>query len=288
MDIWHTCQRKDAQRSTGWLGRFLDATEAGNSQAASADAAALHLGSEKQPLAVVAQRVRVPSIASLERFRLQDGGDAKLRATISELSSSARSGDNELLGFIQSSTTAALVASRRVEEARQAYAPAREYPDYPLAEKLRTVAQLIDAGLSTRVYYMELDGFDTHSQQAAAHAALLNQLTSSIKTFVDDIAHHGHGERVLVMAFSEFGRRVQENASEGTDHGAAAPMFLAGQKARPGLIGQHPSLTDLMDGDVKHHTDFRQVYAALVEDWLGASRGDVIGDEYQPVDIIRS
>ena len=151
---------------------------------------------------------------------------------------------------------------------------------------MKTVAQLIDAGLSTRVYYLAIDGFDTHSQQAAAHAGLLSQFSGAVSAFVKDVAHHGHGDRVLVMSFSEFGRRVKENASEGTDHGAAAPMFLAGGKVKPGLIGKHPSMTDLVDGDVKHHTDFRQVYAAVLERWLGWSSGKVLVGEYQPIEIV--
>jgi uncharacterized protein (DUF1501 family) len=155
-----------------------------------------------------------------------------------------------------------------------------------LASKLRTVAQLIDAGLGTRVYYVTLDGFDTHSQQADAHTALLGQFSGAVHAFVRDVTEHGHGKRVLVAAFSEFGRRVAENASAGTDHGAAAPMFLAGGRVKPGLIGAHPSLADLEDGDVKFHTDFRQVYAAILEKWLGWPSAPVLGEEWKPAEVI--
>ncbi len=284
MDIWHTCQRKADRQATGWLGRFADATL----QPDGSDPTTIHLGGQKQPLAIVAERVRAPSIGSLDRFRLEDGGDENLRAVIGKLSAGARTKDNDLLGFIQSSATAAIRASHRVEEARQDYQPAIEYPQNPLADKLRTVAQLIDAGLGARVYYMEIDGFDTHSQQAAAHAGLLSQLSGGVHSFVEDMTHHGHANRVLVMAFSEFGRRVKENASEGTDHGAAAPMFLAGDRVKAGLIGKHPSLTDLVDGDVQYHTDFRQVYASLVESWLGASTREILGGDFTPVDVLEA
>ena len=160
------------------------------------------------------------------------------------------------------------------------------YPESALAQRLKTIAQLIDAGLKTRVYYVELDGFDTHSQQPAAHAALLQQFGDAVRAFVDDVAHHGHGNRTLVMSFSEFGRRVAENASQGTDHGAAAPMFLAGSRVRAGLVGEHPSLDDLEDGDVKFHTDFRQVYATLLERWLGWSSKSVLGGDFKPIDAL--
>jgi len=162
------------------------------------------------------------------------------------------------------------------------------YPESELSARLKTVAQLIDADLKTRIYYVELDGFDTHSQQAAAHAALLQQLGGAVRAFIEDVAHHGHGDRTLVMSFSEFGRRVAENASEGTDHGAAAPMFLAGSRVRAGLVGEHPSLDDLDDGDLKFHTDFRQVYATLLQDWLGWSSSSILGGEFKSIDALKA
>lgn len=279
MDIWHTCQRKSDTRTTGWLGRYLDASQADKSGVS----LALHLGHEKQPFALTASGVSVPSISSLESFRLNDSGDKDVRSTISKLASSSREDSDSILGFLQSTTTVALEASQRVEQASRDYKTPVSYPDHELAAKLKTVAQLIDSGLGTRVYYVTLDGFDTHSQQPAAHAVLLSQLGGAVSSFIKDINHHGHGERVAVLAFSEFGRRVAENASEGTDHGAAAPMFLAGNKVRPGLIGKHPSLTDLEDGDLKFHTDFRQVYATVLESWLGWPSKSVLGDTYKTV-----
>jgi len=282
MDIWHTCQRKGNPRTTGWLGRYLDASQARST----GDAPALHLGGEKQPLALAADQVRSPTIRSLDRFRLDDGGDPQWLTTVEDLVQGSRQGEDDLLSFIQTSTAAALKAGRRVELARQEYQTPVDYPRTRLAENLRTAAQLIDAGLTTRVYYVELAGFDTHSRQAGAHTALLKDWSDSMAAFVQDVSHHGHANRVLVMAFSEFGRRVKENASAGTDHGAAAPVFLAGGKVNAGVHGDHPSLTDLQDGDLKHHTDFRQVYAAVLENWLGWPSRPVLGDVYAPIDVI--
>jgi uncharacterized protein (DUF1501 family) len=282
MDIWHTCQRKGNVRSTGWLGRFLDASR----EATDVDAPAVHVGSEKQPLALASEYVRVLSFASPESFRLQDGGNEQLRAAIRALANRGEGLSDPLLGFLHTSTTSALSTSERIADALSDYQTPVSYPESTLATRLKTIAQLIDSGLKTRVYYVELDGFDTHSQQAAAHAALLQQFSGAVRAFVEDIAHHGHGDRTLVMSFSEFGRRVAENASEGTDHGAAAPMFLAGSRVRPGLVGEHPSFDDLDDGDLKHHTDFRQVYATLLEQWLGWSSAAVLGGEFAPVDVL--
>lgn len=280
MDIWHTCQRKDDTRTTGWLGRYLDASQADKSGVS----LAFHLGHEKQPFALTSSGTSVPSISSLESFRLNDSGDKDVRSTISKLASSDREETDSILGFLQSTTTVALEASQRVEQASRDYKTPVAYPENDLATKLKTVAQLIDSGLGTRIYYVTLDGFDTHSQQPAAHAVLLNQLGGAVSSFIKDINHHGHGDRVAVLAFSEFGRRVQVNASEGTDHGAAAPMFLAGNKVRAGLIGKHPSLTDLEDGDLKFHTDFRRVYATVLESWLGWPSESVLGGSYAPVE----
>jgi uncharacterized protein (DUF1501 family) len=284
MDVWHTCQRKGTPRSTGWLGRFLDASQ----ESAGVDAPAVHVGPEKQPLALAAERVRVQSFGSPESFRLQDGGSRQLGDAIRGLANGEMQPSDPLLGFLQSSRTSALAASERIAEALRDYQTPVTYPDSALATRLKTIAQLIDAGLKTRVYYVELDGFDTHSQQAAAHAALLQQFGGAVRAFVEDVAHHGHADRTLVMSFSEFGRRVAENASEGTDHGAAAPMFVAGSRVRAGLVGEHARLDDLDDGDLKFHTDFRQVYATLLERWLGWPSKSVLGGEFKPIEVLKT
>jgi uncharacterized protein (DUF1501 family) len=282
MDIWHTCRRKTATRNDGWLGRFLDESQGGEPS----DLPAIHLGKEKQPLALTSQKIRVPSVTSLDRFRLNDGAE-QLRKTVSKISKTASSGD-DLLGFVQSSTGSALSASEQIEAASGSYKTGIAYPDSGLAQKLKTVAQLIDSGLKTRIYYVTLDGFDTHSRQAPAHAALLRELSGALDAFVQDLNEHGHGDRVLTMSFSEFGRRLQENASEGTDHGAAAPAFLAGNRVKSGLIGKHPSLHDLQDGDVKFHTDFRQVYATVLDQWLGVESAPILGGKFAAVPALQS
>jgi uncharacterized protein (DUF1501 family) len=139
------------------------------------------------------------------------------------------------------------------------------------------------AGLKTRVYYVTLDGFDTHANQLAAHQGLLRQWSEALAAFHKRLELAGESERVLVMTFSEFGRRLKENASEGTDHGAAAPMFLSGPKLPQLQVGSIPSLVDLDDGDLKHHTDFRSVYASVIENWLGQSSDYALGGKHEPI-----
>lgn len=282
MDIWHTAQLEPTRRIEGWLGRYLDA----GVQRDGRDVPCLHLGSERQPLAVLARDVRVPSVRSLENFKLDDGGDVRLARAVGEAAGAKRAEGNELLGFLERSTVSALASSKQVHESLKRYDTSINYPGSNLAQQLKLVAQLIDAGMSTKIYYLSLDGFDTHADQGEAHAALLTELSGAVGAFIDDLAAHGHADRVMLMSFSEFGRRVKENASRGTDHGAAAPMFLAGGKVKPGLIGKHPSLTDLDDGDLKYHTDFRRVYASVLGEWLGCDSAAILGAKFDPMPLL--
>lgn len=284
MDIWHTARQEPERRHTGWLGRYLDAMAV--SGAGSRDVPALHLGGERAPLALSALQAQAASVRSLDQFRFADGGNTRFRETIEKTAAVRREGAGDLVRFLQSSTTAALTSSERVHQAMRDYKPALKYPTTGLAERLRSVAQLIDAGLGTRIYYVALDGFDTHSDQGEAHANLLSELSGAVGALVEDLAQHGHADRVLVMMFSEFGRRLRENASRGTDHGAAAPMLLAGGRVHPGLIGRHPSLTDLDDGDPKFHTDFREIYAAVLQNWLGWSTEGILDASFKPVAVL--
>ena len=282
MDIWHTCQRKDQPRPNGWLGRFLDSQPSD----AGGDVAALHLGSEQQPFALASLNVRVPTVKDLAEFQLRGSDKQTLLALLQgNQPEEASLPTNDLLAFLQSSTTSAIAASNRVTEASQSYRTETKYPDTDLGRKLRIVAQLIDAGLATRIYYVQHDGFDTHAQQAQTHSVLLRQWSEAVSALMNDLTEHDHDNRVCVMTFSEFGRRVSENASEGTDHGAAGPMYFCGGLVQPGIIGKVPDLADLQDGDLKHEHDFRQVYATVLNDWLRADADRVLGSQFKRLPI---
>ncbi len=283
MDFWHTCKRKNETRDTGWLGRCIDQMQ----QKQTIDIPALHLGDEKQPLSLLSREHRVPSVRSLEQFRLNISQQESVK-DIRKLIEAARTETNSLLDFVQASTKTAIDVSRRFEQKRKSYQPRATYPQNPLGEKLKTVAQLIASGLQTKIYYVELAGFDTHSQQNAAHVSLLRQLGDSLFAFNTDLSKQGHADRVLTVCFSEFGRRVAENASKGTDHGTAAPMFLMGDSVKAGVIGKHPSLKDLDEGDLRFHTDFRRVYAAILEDWLQCKSSDILGAHFKPVSVLKT
>ncbi len=290
MDIWHTAQPSTMRdtRQVGWLGRYLDAANSNPRANAKNDVPAVHLGNEVQPLALAGLNVQVPSIGSFDDFRFDELGNRQLTAARERLLSASVSDSNELIAHVRAAAQTALASSRRVRKAVARQTNSADYPQTKLGKKLRGIAQLIQAGLSTRIYYVTLNGFDTHSLQAESHAGLLRELSGAVTAFVDDITQAGQSDRVLLACFSEFGRRVKENASRGTDHGAAAPMFLAGGRLRGGLIGKHPSLTDLEDGDLKFHTDFRRVYASLLEQWLGVPSKPLLGGVFKPLNVFAS
>jgi uncharacterized protein (DUF1501 family) len=283
MDIWQSASTAPTP-AEGWVGRALKSLPGTPS---------FHIKSsnERAPLALDGAPVRVPSIANLADFQLQvaaaSGADKREQRAVIE--GTVRGGKGPaLLDFVQRTAENTYASSRRLQEIGKNYEPKAPYPATPLGNRLKLAAQLIDAGLGARVFYVALDNFDTHSTQAPAHSALLGQLSGAVTAFYKDLAARGNGDRVLLMTFSEFGRRAKENGSKGTDHGSAAPMFLVGGKVKAGAVGKHPSLTELEMGNLKHHTDFRRVYAAVLEKWLGVSSKDVLGATFEPADVFKA
>jgi uncharacterized protein (DUF1501 family) len=285
MEIWETARTDNAPDAlaTGWLGRVLDARP----QAAGADLPALGVGDGSR-LALKARSTEVPALESLDQYRLRLAGDATAgRAAIDAVAQADRGGDDPLLGFVRRSALAAYASSARLEQVAAGGGGA-SYPESGLGRRLKLVGQLIKAGFGTRIYYTALDGFDTHANQLGSHAALMTELGDALAAFGKDLKADGQDDRVSVLAFSEFGRRVAENASAGTDHGAAAPVFLMGPVAKAGLVGAHPSLEDLDDGDLKFHTDFRRVYAAILHTWLGLAPEPILGAGFDPLPLFKA
>jgi len=179
-------------------------------------------------------------------------------------------------------------AAARLQTVVSAYRPRAEYPAEPFAASLRAVAALVQSDLPTRVYSVVLSNFDTHGAvQRVKHPRLLAQLDRALGAFFQDLAGTSAHERVLVMAWSEFGRRVAENVSHGTDHGAAGPLLLFGAPVRGGLHGAHPSVRDVdADGNLVHTVDFRRAYATCLESWLGVPSTEILGGRYAPMPVI--
>jgi uncharacterized protein (DUF1501 family) len=178
-----------------------------------------------------------------------------------------------------------------MDEVLRAEDKSARYPATDLAGKLRIVASLIKGGGAAKVFYTSQprNAYDTHIGQLERHAKLLGELSGALKAFLDDLAAAKLAERVLVLCFSEFGRRVQENGSHGTDHGTSGPVFLAGAGVRAGLVGETPRLLDLEDGDLKMTVDFRRIYASVLEDWLGLPSKLALGGEFNKLrELFRS
>jgi uncharacterized protein (DUF1501 family) len=286
MDIWQSAKPEKEDVSSGWLGRALDSTV----EQHVGKVPGLAFGTDKLPLSLVASKINVPTVRDVKGYQLQlgPGSESSQKAHRQALdriaSREAPTGSD--LDFLRRTARTAWSSAEKLRQISASYKPATPYPGNALGQKLRTVAEIISGDLGTRMFFVNLDGFDTHSQQANAHQALLAELSSAISAFMGDLKGHGLADRVLVATFSEFGRRVAENGSLGTDHGAASQMFVVSPKCTGGVIGAHPSLTDLDDGDLKFHTDFRSVYATLLDRWLNIPSEPVLGGAFRPIELV--
>jgi len=291
MDIWHTGETSGT--GEGWLGRYFDNACSGEPGGCSSHAG-VAIG-RAAPLAMQGSKTMPVSFETPDLFRWTgldgDAEDEAARRALEELvrGGPTPQGADDAASFLTRTALDAQIASERIRAAVNCR-PLVTYPNNGLAKQLAMVAAMIRAGLETRVYYTTLGGFDTHAGQGGAngsHANLMQQLGSALRAFQQDLKAQGNDGRVLTMTFSEFGRRVGQNGSNGTDHGAAAPMFLMGPMVTPGLRGDHPSLTDLDQGDLKYGVDFRSVYSGILEDWLKADPVKVLGSRFRAAKVVR-
>jgi len=190
------------------------------------------------------------------------------------------------LEFLQRTALDAQMSSDKVLEISRKFRPAVEYPRSQIADSLSLVGRMIAGGLPTRVYYVSQGGFDTHTNQVGTHDRLMGEFSDAVSAFCKDLQAQGNFNRVVLMTFSEFGRRVSQNASNGTDHGAAAPMFVLGGAVKAGLYGKHPSLNQLNNGDLMYNVDFRSVYASVLDHWLKAPSEQVLGRKFPLLPVV--
>jgi uncharacterized protein (DUF1501 family) len=278
MAIWQTARLDDpSHQPAGWIGRALEAAP----RAAVNGVGPVFVGDGAAPLAFRSRRVTSTAVHRLE--------DAVLREPAPTPPEDAgESGGNDLAAFVRRATLDAYATSAALAAAAGAGKGTAGYPATGLADRLRTVARLLQAGVSARVFYTMQAGYDTHFDQPAVHPDLLAELAGALKAFLDDLAAARLADRVVVLVFSEFGRRVQENGTRGTDHGTAGPVFLAGPGVRAGLVGATPSLLELADGDLKMRVDFRRVYATLLEDWLGLPSRAALKGAFERLRLFRA
>lgn len=278
-EIWESASDSGTYDATGWIGRYLD-NACGGLPDDAVDPVAIHLGNE------VPQSFSGASPHST--FGLTRGGGGRgshdlLKKLVNRHDDDHDHGNE---GFLRSTMMDALVTEQRVQKILGQYRPETAYPGGGFAQSLRNVAALIAAGLSTRVYFVSLGGFDTHANQLNNHQRLLQTLSEGMAAFQKDIDAKGLGPQVLTMTFSEFGRRPAENESAGTDHGTAAPLFVMGSKIKGPLHGTAPDLKLDRKQDLTYSTDFRQIYATVLDRWLECPSDKTLGQKFAPLDFI--
>ncbi len=284
MEIWQTADPTGNGPRTGWLGRLFDSECPDCGQTAGITL------SPEMPLAMQGTGGRVVAFDTPERFGFHPlaGGGAAEQEALRQLLQPVP-GDEPMVDFLTHTEMNAVVAASDIRRiaGKLSGDTGTGYPRDPFSQKLRIVAGLIAADAPTRVYYVSLGGFDTHAAQEGRQDRLLATLGAGLAAFVADLKQKRLDDRVLTMTFSEFGRRVAENASAGTDHGTAAPMLLIGGPAAAGVHGTQPSLTDLDMGDLKFGIDFRSVYATVLERWMGVKSEPILGGQFPILDVIK-
>ncbi|MCE9620233.1 MAG: DUF1501 domain-containing protein [Planctomycetes bacterium] len=284
MDIWQTA--KTDAKGNGWIGRYFDNTCNGTPL----PEGSISIG-RTAPLALNGQLQKPISFESAELFRwlgkdLHKSLDEPYQQ-INRAGTLPETTENSQAAFLMRTALDAQLSSDRIRAA-VGKTPLTTWPNSDIADQLRIVSALIRDGLSTRVYYVSKSGFDTHAGQLGSHGRTLQQVGDALAAFQKELAAQHAEDRVITMVFSEFGRRVKQNASGGTDHGTAAPMFVIGSKVKAGVHGDHPSLTDLDQGDLKFKQDFRGVYANILDEWMKAPSAKILGGTYGKSSIIKA
>lgn len=298
MEIWQTASDSERFESHGWIGRYFD------SQCQGADAGVgVAIGAES-PQAFASAHPKGIAFTNPYQFRfvgLEDAEEVELfnemnaveddnaGASIQELGGAKHvPGAGSPLDFLERTAMDAQVSSDSIRRIIRSSQNRADYRNSGISNDLKTVARLIAGALPTRIYYVSQGGYDTHTNQLGTHERLLREFSDALSAFLKDLKAQGNLDRVQVLTFSEFGRRVKENASGGTDHGAAAPVFVAGGRTRGGLYGTPPVLAEdaLYRGDVTHGVDFRSVYATLLERHLGAPSEAILGRAFPLLDVV--
>jgi uncharacterized protein (DUF1501 family) len=265
MAIWHTAS-PESSRHDGWIGRI--AAQVGDPLCAS------NLGNNT-PLAFYNDSVLSPSINDFDKFKfvLSD----QLQDPFQNILEQPREGES---AFIQHSLKQMLANTSTIQSRIGNYQSAVEYPKNEFAKRLQQAAKLIATGLNQKVLYVSMGGFDTHANQRNTHDQLMLNIAEGLAAFQKDLEAQGLADNVAVLAFSEFGRRVAENASAGTDHGQGGAMFALGKGIKGGIYGDLPDLENLEQGDIKYQQDFRGVYAQVLDNWLGIPSQDILGNTF--------
>lgn len=278
MDIWHTASKSSEYLSSGWVGRYLDAQCIGCDKPTQAieldDVLSLAMKGETLNGIAVKDPKRLYGTANESFFRdvLKNHGEAH---------------GEQPVDYLYKTMAQTLSSADYIFKQSRLHPTAADYPKTELGSNLKTIASLIFSDINTKVYYVSLGSFDTHVNQQAQQQRLFTEMNDAIKAFTADLKQNHRFEDVLLFTFSEFGRRVSQNASGGTDHGTANNMFLvSGGLQKKGVINALPDLSDLNEGDLKHTVDFKNVYATVLNKWLKADDQKILNGKFNYLDFI--
>jgi uncharacterized protein (DUF1501 family) len=279
MDIWHTASNSNEYKTSGWLGRYLD------EQCGDCDQPTQVLEID-DTLSLALKGNNVKGLALKDAKRLYG---TTIDPFIHQLSKQPVSGNHhhDNAAYLYKTLAETVSSADYIYNTSKIFQSAATYPNHQFGKSLKTISEFIISGINTKVYYVSLGSFDTHFNQQKRQGVLLQQLSETVEVFMNDIKKNGKADDVLLMTFSEFGRRVQENASNGTDHGTANQIFLFGNSLKKnGIYNAAPNLIDLDDGDLKHSVDFKNVYATLLKKWLNTDEQKILGNKFSYLDFI--
>jgi uncharacterized protein (DUF1501 family) len=280
-EIWQTASPESYQH-TGWLGRYFD--EAGLARENLFKGVAV---SKVLPEVLVSDRTDIPAVPGLNQYSMIADGNAVARDAFSRQAHDQRLPfASPYLAHVMEIEADAQRSSEELPRLIAGYKSKAAYPSTGIGRSLALAAQIVGSNLGTRVIYVEHGSFDTHVNQKTTQNLLLMQFSNAIGAFYDDLAAHGNERRVLTLTFSEFGRRIEENGSRGTDHGEASPLFLIGGGVRGGLYGALPDLSATNMGNVRYSVDFRSVYATVLERWLSRPSASVLNGTFQQLPVL--
>ncbi|WP_019989270.1 DUF1501 domain-containing protein [Rudanella lutea] len=288
MDIWHTASDSNQYVNTGWVGRYLDAQCKG---APSARAGVPYRALEvDDTLSLSMKGETVNGLAVLDPKKLYNQTRSGLVKGLST-TTPAPVPEHDQVAYLYKTLAETVSSAEHVYDKAKTVSTPKLYPASELGSRLKTVSELIQSGLETSVYYVSIGSFDTHINQPGQQERLLRQYAEAVRAFMDDMKRAGRTQDVLLMTFSEFGRRVKQNASNGTDHGTASNVLLfggngAGPAAGSRVINAAPNLTDLDEGDLKYTVDFRSIYATLLRDWLKTDDEAILGRRFDRLPIV--
>ncbi len=279
MDIWQTGSESNQFLTTGWIGRYLDS----NCQTCSKPYAAIEVD---DTLSLAMKGAKMKGIAVQDPGKLyQTTREPFFKDLVHEHSADNLSEDN--LGYLYKTMIETYSSAEYIQNTSKTYTVKGEYPATQLGNQLKTVSKFINSGLQTRIYYVSLSGFDTHVRQQDQQARQLKIYGDAVAAFIKDLKQSGKLDDTLVMTFSEFGRRVEQNASNGTDHGTANNILIYGGKLKKaGFYNEAPDLSQLDNGDLKYQIDFRDVYATLLDKWLDVNNGQILTKSFAGLNLI--